>query len=88
MPVILFKPFLKVMYQQRMFKSELKKITRRYFILFRNKWSFDFIFLLNSAITLSNFNLFTPFFLMHILFTRHRITRYLANFLEILERLF
>lgn len=85
--IILAKSLYKVVVSNELFKYEHQVLLYRTQFLRWYRWSFDFLFLSNFALTFSNMNFILPFYLMHIV-KKYRQFKYAELFFNILRKLY
>ena len=85
--VILAKSLYKVITANPHFKVEHQKLLYRTRYLRRYRWSFDFLFLINYALTFSNMNFVLPFYITHVV-RKYTQFKYAAIFFNVLRKLY
>lgn len=85
--LILTKSLYKIMTTNEIFKHEHQIILYRTRFLKWQRWSFDFLFLVNYAITFSNLNFVLPFYLTHVV-RKYEQFKHAELFFNILRKLY
>ena len=85
--VILAKSLYKVVTANPHFKVEHQTLLYRTRYLRRYRWSFDFLFLFNYALTFSNTNFVLPFFITHVV-RKYKQLKYAKVFFNVLRKLY
>lgn len=85
--IILAKSIYKVMTANALFKYEHQVVLYRTRFLKWQRWSFDFLFLVNYALTFSNINFVLPFYLSHVV-KKYEQFKHAELFFNILRKLY
>lgn len=85
--IILAKSLYKAVTANALFKHEHQVLLYRTRFLKWHKWSFDFLFLANYALTFSNMNFVLPFYLTHVV-RKYKQFKYAELFFNILRKLY
>lgn len=85
--VVLSKSLYKAVTANALFKYEHQALIYRTRFLKWHRWSFDFLFLANYALTFANMNFVLPFYLTHVV-KKYRQFKYAELFFNILRKLY